>query len=98
MTRNDIAKLLGIADPREVDEIRKGTKTLAGPDMQYRVAVAFDIAEAVTSFLPDFVEQLAWLKQSRPRLANRSIFDLMTGDTFSDLLLAKDFVDEFAGR
>ena len=98
LTPGEIANTLGLDDSREVTDLRAGHLKHMARDTKYRMGVALTIAEALEGLLPMPTEQLDWLKQPRVRLGNKSVLDLIKGDSIEDLLRARDLVYEFVGR
>ena len=87
-----------VADVAYVRAILDGRQPLVGRDIKYRIACLIVIRSTLSGLFRDEAVENEWLREAHPPLDNRAPMDLMLEGHMENLLLVKEYVDEFAGR
>lgn len=87
-----------VADVAYVRAILDGRQPLVGRDIKYRIACLIVIRSTLSGLFRDEAVENEWLREAHPLLDNRAPMDLMLEGRMENLLLVKEYVDEFAGR
>lgn len=87
-----------MADVAYVRAILDGRQPLVGRDIKYRIACLLVIRSTLSGLFRDETVENEWLREAHPPLDNRAPMDLMLEGHMENLLLVKEYVDEFAGR
>lgn len=87
-----------VADVAYVRAILDGSQPLVGRDIKYRIACLIVIRSTLSGLFRDEAVENEWLREAHPPLDNRAPMDLMLDGRMENLLLVKEYVDEFAGR
>ena len=87
-----------VADVAYVRAILDGRQPLVGRDIKYRIACLIVIRSTLSGLFRDEAVENEWLREAHPLLDNRAPMDLMLDGRMENLLLVKEYVDEFAGR
>ena len=87
-----------VADVAYVGAILDGRQPLVGRDIKYRIACLIVIRSTLSGLFRDEAVENEWLREAHPLLDNRIPMDLMLEGRMENLLLVKEYVDEFAGR
>jgi hypothetical protein len=90
--------LLGHRDPEVIEDLRSGVAGIDTRDGTDRIRCTLEIYATVNRLLRDPAAERRWIRETRPELNNRSLLQVMLSGGLEDLILAREFVEEFTGR
>lgn len=96
----DAVPLLGFGPSEEahVRDILNGRSPLVGHDIKDRIAFLLVIRSTLSEMFRDEGVENEWLREAHPALDGLIPMALLLDGHMENLLIVKDYVDEFAGR
>ena len=103
LQQHDAVPLLGfqpseVADVAYVRAILDGRFPLVGHDIKDRIAFLLVIRSTLSEMFRDEGVENEWLREAHPALDGLAPMALLLDGHMENLLIVKDYVDEFAGR
>lgn len=99
LERGDAVGLLGFDqnDADHVAAVLDGRERFRGRDVKDRIRQLYSIRKTLWSLFRNLDDENDWLREAQPLLEGRTPLALISS-SMEDLLLAKEYVDEVAGR
>jgi hypothetical protein len=98
LTPGEGATLLGDSDPALMDDLRSGVAGVASRDRRDRVRYVLDIYTLVNRMLRDPDAERRWIREARVELDGKSLLETLLQGGVEDLILAREFMEDFANR
>ena len=97
---HDAVPLLGFepSEKAHVRDILEGRSPLVGHDIKDRIAFLLAIRSTLSEMFRDEGVENKWLREAHPALDGLTPMALLLDGHMENLLIVKDYVDEFAGR
>ena len=96
----DAVALLGFnqSDADYVHSMLEGREQLRGKDVRDRISHLYGIRRSLRFLFQDLETENAWLREPHEKLDGKSPISLLLSGSMESLLVARDYVDTFAGR
>lgn len=99
LSQEELVSILGFAPARaaHVASVLGGWAEFGSRDVRDRIVHLYRIRETLDSLLRDLEVEREWLREPHDLLGGRSPMFLLLGGSMEDLLLVREYVDEFGG-
>lgn len=99
LNHEDLVSILGFApaSAAHVASVLGGWAEFGSRDVRDRIIHLYRIRETLDSLLRDLEVEEEWLREPHDLLGGRSPMSLLLGGSMEDLLLVREYVDEFGG-
>ena len=99
LSQEDLVSVLGFtpASAAHVASVLGGWAEFRGRDVRDRIVHLYRIRETLDSLLRDLEVEREWLQEPHDLLGGSSPMSLLLGGSMEELLLVREYVDEFGG-